>query len=1043
MRQLSGKRPVNRVRCRRNVPLAWGVLLFACAATVSGGEAQFSAEQLEFFENRVRPLLAEHCTKCHNDKDRKGNLVLDSRENLLKGGDTGPAVVPGDVDGSELIKAVRWGADGYQMPPDGKLDPAAIATLEEWVRLGAPWPDGPAATAAANEFDFDARARHWSFQPLRRVTPPRVNAADWPNTPVDAFLLARLEQAGLHPAPAADRATWMRRAYLDTIGLPPTPEDVAAFLADPAVDAEARLVERLLASPHLGERWGRHWLDLVRYAESRGHEFDYDVANPWHYRDYVIRALNDDVPYDRFVVEHVAGDLLSVDEHPPVRGSFAARFDPSSGANESVVATGFWYFGEWVHSPVDIRQEEAERFANMLDVYGKTFLGLTVACARCHDHKFDPLTQQDYYALQGYLQSSVYRQALYESMDHNRRIAEQIDAVRAAATAAVRPLVDRLLAAARPQADAADGASTSEAPLPPGALAVVDYSQPGVVPLADGGLFGTRVVQPGDVRLSDDPEHPIREIASVAYVERDPLWNNVGAAPGELDDPGRLAGWSRAGRTLRTPTFEIARKKLCLLVNGGCNTYVVVDSHVTINGPLHGALLKEHPVVAGWRWIEHDVSRYAGHRAHLEIVVRGDEPLQVRQVVQSDVVPDSPAAPSSDLARLSAAVADPLAVGPDATGALERLATTAAPFVEQQRALLAQLRPASAAAPAMADGTPEDEYVFIRGNWRKRGDVVPRRYLEVFRPVALDDERAEVGEDASSSSGRLELALQMVNPQQTPILPRVIVNRVWQHYFGVGLVPTSDDFGHMGQPPSHPELLDWLATELVRQDWSLKHVHRLILLSAAYRMDSRGESRADELDPLNALLHRMPVKRLEGEIVRDQLLALSGRMDGQLYGRSVPIHLTVFLEGRGRPRESGPVDGFGRRSIYLAVRRNFPEPFLQAFDFPNPFTSIGRRSVSNVPAQALALMNNPFVVQQARAWADHELGAAPGADSRTRIERLYRAAFSRAPTEKEVAQGTAFVTQQAQEYGVSLSDPAVWADYCHVLVNVKDFVFVR
>jgi hypothetical protein len=1013
------------------------VFAVAGAQTVSAEETRFTAEQLEFFENRVRPLLVEHCSKCHNADEHKGNLVLDSRENLLKGGDTGPSVEPGNIDASELIKAVRYGADGYQMPPDGKLDDAAIKTLEEWVTMGAPWPTSTATTQTASEFNLAERAQYWSFQPLVRTAPPAVADRAWPQTPIDRFLLARLETAGLRPAAAADRSTWIRRAYLDTLGLPPTPAEVADFVADPAANAPEKVVDRLLASPHFGERWGRHWLDLMRYAESRGHEFDYDVANPWHYRDYVIGAINDDVPYDRFIIEHVAGDLLKSADQSDQPVTIPARFDPATGANESVVATGFWFLGEWVHSPVDIRQEEAERFANMLDVYSKAFLGLTVACARCHDHKFDPITQADFYALQGYLQSSVYRQALYESMDHNRRIARELDALRDEATTALRPVLDEL---AKPRASDG-GSATPDTTLPEGADVIVDYSRPDVVPLTEGGLFGTRPVRPCDVLLSDDPQRPIRDIATMAAVRRNPLWSS-GPAADELDDPGRLAGWNRAGRTLRTPSFEVKRNKLWILVTGGCNTYVAVDSHVTINGPLHGTLINGHGGKPEWRWIEHDVSRYVGHRAHLEIVTRGDEPLEVAQVVQSDTAPQLTALTPSPWADLFTEPDDPCTDWVHCESVRQQLVVIAAPYIARQRELLAQVIPLSAATPAMAEGTPEDEYVFIRGNWKKPGATVPRRFLEVFssqNPSGIDH--------PPSTSGRFELALQMIDPQQTPILPRVIVNRIWQHYFGRGLVPTSDDFGHMGQPPSHPELLDWLATELVAHHWSLKHVHRLILLSSAYQMDSRVPTGAiaatTEVDPLNTLLHHMPVKRLEGEIVRDQLLALSGRFDDRLYGRSVPIHLTAFLEGRGRPPESGPLDGRGRRSIYLAVRRNFAEPFLQAFDFPNPHTSIGRRSVSNVPAQALALMNNPFVVQQAKSWAEQTLRETPQASIRDRIVRLYESAFSRSPTDVELAQGESFLTQQAQEYNVKVDNPIVWADYCHVLINVKEFVFVR
>jgi hypothetical protein len=312
-------------------------------------------------------------------------------------------------------------------------------------------------------------------------------------------------------------------------------------------------------------------------------------------------------------------------------------------------------------------------------------------------------------------------------------------------------------------------------------------------------------------------------------------------------------------------------------------------------------------------------------------------------------------------------------------------------------------------------------------------------------PVSIDDRRWAI--DQSTGSGRLELALQMVDPAQTPIVPRVIVNRVWQHYFGRGIVPTSDDFGYMGADATHPELLDWLAGELVAHDWSLKHIHRLILLSAAYRMESRVNeaqaAAAQEVDPTNRLLHHMPIRRLEGEIIRDQLLAVSGRLDREMYGASVPVHLTPFMEGRGRPAESGPVDGEGRRSLYISVRRNFPDPFFQAFDFPNPHSTIGRRSVSNVPAQALALMNNPFVVEQCRVLAQRLLTELPRHGTIQRIDWLYSVLYGRRATPAELGAGLEFIGTQTAEYQTHLDDPRIWADYCHVLINVKEFVFVQ
>ena len=1316
-------------------------------------QPQFSAEQLEFFEKEVRPIFVEHCHKCHGPDEQEGGLRLDARSSILKGGDTGPAIAPGKPDESELILAISYDPDGYQMPPDGKLPDELIATLTKWVEIGAPWPDEEAIESAGDEFNLEERAEYWSFQPLSHPLPPQTQDADWPRTPVDRFLLARLEEAGLKPAAETDRRTWIRRASLDVIGLPPTPEEVQAFVEDDSPAAFQTVVDRLLASPHYGERWGRHWLDLVRYAESRGHEFDYDVANPWHYRDYVIRALNDDVPYDRFVVEHVAGDLLKSAEElareahglQPVGVGYPLRLHPQTGANESIVATGFWFFGEWVHSPVDIRQEEADRFENMIDVYAKTFLGLTVACARCHDHKFDPITQKDYYALQGYLQSSSYRQARFETMEHNRRIAEELEELRRSAlphllqayreaatpvtekfdkylqvsltaielgpelkpeskqivfedfesgtydgweatgdafgdspqtqetiagylgdvkaegkffvnshqkraggqgdnhvgtltspeftiernfirllvgggshagktcvnllidgqpvlsatgknnnemapfvwdvtehrgeTARIQVVdnerggwgnigVDQIVFTNQPtdghslvepaqltdefqkqvrelaQKDELDGdrvlawvaflmtperyqhdpmlawlsepvqavqggeevlrnfiaeeavrdlmaeeeaaASIAADRWIDNADEIATYFEGQSLDLADGVVFGIRGAELGDIRLSDDPSRPIDRIFPDSAAERDPTWDVLQPTADSRDDVGRIQGWQRGGRLLRTPTFDITKGRIWALVYGGCNTYVAVDSHIVINGPLHASLTKQHPTLEEWRWIEHDVTRYRGHRAHVEFVPSGDAPLRIKAIVQSDtppppeavevVTPDSSrtlfraavylkdfdvVAPASEFGPIVALwfqfmIDHPQLFGLETEAARQRLSEASTPFIERRRELVSQIRPVSHTTPAMLDGSGEDEYVFIRGAWKKRGETVPRRFLEVFNghgPADIEPSATSHQPSADPGSGRLELALQMVDPQQTPILPRVIVNRIWQHYFGRGIVSTPDDFGHMGQLPSHPELLDWLAGELVGGDWSLKHVHRLILLSSAYRMQSAIDDSDDStvsldrrpstLDPNNILLHRMNIKRLEGEIIRDQVLTVSGRLDEQLYGRSVPVHLTPFMEGRGRPGESGPVDGRGRRSLYTSVRRNFPDPFYQAFDFPNPHTTIGRRSVSNVPAQALALMNNPFIVEQSRVWADRLLAEMPDGSDAERVTRLYESAFSRSPTEEELTAGELFVKSQADEYNTNTSDPRVWADYCHVLVNVKEFVFVQ
>ena len=392
-----------------------------------------SPEHLEFFEREVRPLLATHCYECHSTQAKRveANLLLDSRSSHVRGGDSGAAIVPGDASSSLLIEAVHY--DSYEMPPKGKLSDEDIQTLTRWVDIGAPWPNEPAPTKeTVQEFDLENRkANFWVWQPMQTPELPPIHNADWVNNDIDSFILSQLEQAHIKPSRDAERTAILRRLYFDLIGLPPTADEVKAFIQNKNPQATEHVVNQLLESPHFGERWGRHWLDIVRYAESRGHEFDNDTPNAFQYRDYVIRALNADVPYDQFVREHIAGDLL---QNP--------RLHPKDKFNESVLGTGFWFLGEWVHSPVDIRKDEADRFDNMIDVFSKTFLGVTVACARCHDHKYDAISTADYYSLSGFLQSSDYRQVRFESMEQNRKTAIELAEINTTHQRQIRKLLE-------------------------------------------------------------------------------------------------------------------------------------------------------------------------------------------------------------------------------------------------------------------------------------------------------------------------------------------------------------------------------------------------------------------------------------------------------------------------------------------------------------------------------------------------------------------------------------------------------------------------
>ncbi len=1091
--------------------------LFVLAGSLCAqGAAPFASEDLEFFEKRIRPLLAERCYECHSTdaKKPKGGLHLDSRAGALKGGDTRAAVIPAQPDKSLLIEAVRYGNQDLQMPPKSRLSEAQIADLTEWVKRGAPWPtEAGAARIAAKGFDVQQRKQaHWSWAPPRAEAVPAVKNAAWSSQRVDRFILAKLEEKQLKPAPAAEPHTLLRRLYFDLTGLPPKPEDIAAFERESSIgnrqSAIANLTDRLLASPAYGERWARHWLDLVRYAETRGHEFEPPIPNAYHYRDYVIRALNADVPYDQFVVEHLAGDLMP-----------RPRLNPANGGNESILGTGFWFLGEEVHSPVDIRQDECDRMDNRLDVMSKTFLGMTVACARCHDHKFDAISQRDYYALAGFLLSSTYRQVPFTEMEKHREIAAQLAQLRSteqakllqAAAQALRPGLERMaenllatppsaawsnalqqakgspdhplhaftvkgtLLSPKPQLAVTTGPDSKGTGVSPSLSVLVDYAKPGPKDwVQDGWVFGLRPAAPGEVIFGESENQPLAGVVSRASAVRDPAWNRLATKDVERD-VGTLGAWERSGQTLRTPDTTLTTGSLWYLVRGSVRAYATVDSHLVIKGPLHGALLREFKDDRHqWRWVEHPLAAYKGHRVHVEFNPVGPAPLAIAMVVQSDAKPTLPAVPPNELliatlaapevnsasalaAALqkalltvanemqsgrfassgSAALADWLVQNldlfcPPGSAERQQLAAATKPVLARHAELAARIQPVSVVAPAMLDGSGVDELLLVRGQPRNPAGATPRRFLE-----ALSGTEAP---KFVTGSGRLELAQQVIDPAN-PFTARVIVNRVWHHLFGRGLVPSVDNFGVLGQAPSHRELLDHLAVHFVRDlKWSVKALVRELVLTSAYQMASApADAHAEQVDPENTLLHRMNLRRLEGEAIRDAVLAVSGRLDPKVGGPSVMVHLTPFMDGRGKPR-TGPLDGDGRRSIYTSVRRNFLPPMMLAFDMPIPFTTMGRRNVSNVPAQALILMNDPFIVDQTRVWAKR---LASTSDPAERVRQMYLAAFSRPPAEHELKDALAFVTAQGQSLGGSPTDERVWADLGHVLFNVKEFIYLN
>ncbi|MDQ8189186.1 PSD1 and planctomycete cytochrome C domain-containing protein [Roseibacillus persicicus] len=947
--------------------LSLSILLIAPALM-----GQPSDAELEFFEREVRPVLANSCYECHSveAKKVKAGLWLDSRAAILEGGDNGPAIVPGDPEASLLIETIRYQNVELEMPPKSKLADNQIAALEKWVEMGAPWPEEEVKVDARKKaFDLDARrAEHWCWQPPVHRATPEVQQTDWPLNPVDSFILAKLEEGGLKPAPDTDRRSWIRRVTFDLIGLPPSPEEVKDFLTDEDERAFERVVERLLASPHYGEKWARHWMDLMRYGEGYGHEFDYSIPHAWRYRDYLIQAFNEDVPYDQFLIEHVAGDQI---EKP--------RVDPESGINQSLVATGSWWLGESVHAPTDVRGDEVLRMDNQIDVFSKSFLGLTVSCARCHDHKFDAISTADFYALAGFLQSSRRTEAL---MDPHGKIAAGV-----AQLEQIQSEASHLLE----EAGIFD--------LPPGS--------PDAIANFDSGLPAGWSTEGFAF-----PSAPTSSIAVALGDAENPIVPRGVVHSGLLAD--RLSGY------LRSPTFTLTEPEIHLRVagKGNVSARVVIDGyymhsfHQLLFG---GTILQGSALDTGgkyeWKTLGGDLRKYVGHQVYLEFEDKGEGYLAIDEVSYG----------RAEHSSFNLLVPD-------------RFDASSLQPYQKKAAAIAEGLPNAVRTLALVDGTPENDYVHIRGSHRSLGDEVTRRGLS-----ALDGEELSVPSDAS---GRLELAKSLVSGGH-PLTARVYVNRLWHYLFGVGIVPSVDDFGVMGQEPSHLELLDWLALDFAEKGWSTKEMIRQLVLSRTYRQScvadpANSPSLIEQVDPSNILLHKARVRRLPAESIRDSILSVSGTLNPKVGGGSVPVYLTSFMEGRGMP-QSGPLDGGGRRSLYLAIKRNFLSPFEAAFDRPIPFTSIGRRSVSNVPAQSLTLMNDPFVIQEAARWGK-QLLEVPGED---RIARAFVQAFARPPLEVETETLRGFLTTQQESYQCGPDDERLWADFCHLLINKKEFIYLK
>ena len=773
----------------------WLFAVLLVFATLNGIQAD---EGAEFYEKQIRPLFIEHCQPCHGDKKQEGGLKLTSRELVIRGGSSGPAVVPAKPDESLLIKAVGYLGD-LKMPPKQKLPAADIEKLNRWVVMGAPWPETPHTdeTAATGEAPTQKQRGWWAFQPIQDSIPPDVKAVSWPLNEIDRFVLAEMESHGVTPTSAADRRTWLRRVTFDLTGLPPSHEENQAFLKDQSDQAYEHVVNRLLESAAYGQRWARHWLDVVRYADY--HDGDPKARNPvcepleaWRYRDWVVDSFNRDLPYDQFVTHQIAGDLL-----PAPNGN-----DPYV---DGLVATTFLVNGAWDRGDADKEKMVSDMIDDQIDTIGKAFLGLTLGCARCHDHKFDPVTHSDYYGLAGIFYST--------------RIMKELGTKGGEITLQRRPLV--------PQS-------------------VVDERERLVKQI---GEVNSRLAELDKQTPKPAPDDPVR-VALVA--ERDQLQKNLPPEP-----PMTLA---------------------------------------VSEGGVPGSLF-----------------------------------------------------------------------------------------------------------PGI-----QDVPIHIRGSYSRLGEMVPRRMPSFF----AGEEQATI----SQGSGRREMAAWVVS-KSNPLTARVIVNRVWHWHFGEGLVRTPNNFGLLSEPPSHPALLDWLATRFVEDGWSFKKLHRFIVLSATYRKGSgkKDDARVTQIDPENRWLGRFVPRRLDAEEIRDAILFVTGQLD---------------LTGGGPASDDL---GIARRSLYVQTARWDRSNFATLFDAANPDASVEKRSVSTVAPQSLFLINHRFMLDRARQLAERLIREVPDGTPNFEVVRIHRAydlLFGRAAAAEEL--------KIARELAATTS----WDDLAHVLLCSNEFIYV-
>lgn len=1015
-------------------------LLCICLLTLFpalGRAGDESAAAIRFFETNVRPVLANRCFSCHGPDKHKGDLRVDSLAAMLEGGKSGPALKPGYPDESLLIQAIRH-SESLQMPPKTKLPAREIADLTAWVKQGAPWPSAKAVAVKAalppKEMVFTKeQTGHWAFQKIDRQVPPAVKNQAWVKSPLDAFILARLEASDLAPAPAADPRTLVRRVTFDLTGLPPTPAEIEEFVQESAGSpaqrqaALAKVVERLLASPRYGERWARHWLDLVRYADSNGMDENLVFANAWRYRDYVVSAFNADLPYDQFVREQIAGDLLP---------------------GNNLVATGFLCFGPKMLAEDDPVKMEMDIIDEQLDTTGRAFLGLTIGCARCHDHKYDPLSTADYYALAGILKST-------KTMDNFRVVARWQE----------RPLgapaeLAKIKAHAKEVAGLKERINRNaerhyQQLVQPERLRVQEY------------LHAARVLQrQGKVTLVSVLARKDATPAGLILIEAEDYqrgnvlksFTGYGENIGVIYNKGELPNVAEYDITLKEAgTYQLElryaaaeARPLRLLIGG---QVVVTDAAAKSTGSWY-------PDTQTW-FAEGVVQLKAGVN-----VIRLERDGPFPHIDKLALVPSTmPATAAKTLEQVAlerklnkeflrqwlefvdknAGATDLDKRGLDAKGPFRLSPAVETTFTVDAQAELRVMRkelvelekkaPPQSEAMAVSEGQATNLRIHLRGNHLTLGSEAPRRFPRIFTPLQstpIDN----------THSGRLQLARWLTQPDH-PLTSRVLVNRLWHWHFGTGLVRSVDNFGLLGDKPSHPELLDWLAGQFIDSGWSLKAMHRLIVLSSTYQMSAAYAEAGFRVDPDNRLHWRHTRRRLEVEALRDALYVLGGKLDLTMGGSLFEAKNRQYVPGY--PNANYEKYDIPRRSLYMPVIRSALYDVFQAFDFADPSFASGERATTTIAPQALFHMNGKIVHEQTRLWAAQLLGAKD-LDDVARITRIYTQALGRPPREPETAGALQYLRRIEAELArlnTAESRARAWESLCRVIVASNEFVYVE